>query len=484
MQQIAINIVPADLGNSSQEADCSCPKACFRETFQESLSFAPLSEKVSASFWQWGESKFHRKRRQAINTRHRVDDNSMVETMAGLQEIQEAIKAFYDILLDRFISDSSNVIEVIKSSIRQLKEIQLADLKKRLVGSLTNFQISYATNIRQPLISAKMAGNRALEMVQQLNSLLASIRDELNVSKIAQELEVINAALHIANSRILAAFRSFEYKTDDYVPDNIVENRYKRLQRCLEERDMISVLTPRITQMVNQITQTMDLENNNCPLFKFPVYASSTALVAGDDQRSLGCALAKSISRYLSALHVVQPCLTDYENLLTGWDSWLANVETALRKVAFSSTAYNSNRHHLEQRAKYLGWIGNIRDQYAAGTMTIFDVQSNLCDITANQMLQGTEYAIQNIETDVVIPVKYLLQEISPMLAGHYAEGLKRLSLFCYYFEDPTVREFLEKSARALDIWRRPISKPEHRRVSFFLFCFLYLIDKSIAPST
>ncbi len=397
--------------------------------------------------------------------------------MAALQAIQEAIKAFYDILIDRFISDSSSVIEVIKSSIWQLKEMQLADLKNRIVGSLTNFQKSYATNIRQPLISAKMAGNRALEMVQQLNSLLASIRDELNVSKIAQELEVINAALHIANSRILAAFRSFEYKTDHYVPDNIVENRYKRLQRCLEERDMISELTPKISQMVNLITQTMDLGNDNCPLFMFPVSSSSPTLVAGDDQESLGCALAKSISRYLSALHIMQACLTDYEELLNGWDSWLANVETALRNVAFSSSAYSSKVHYLEQRAKYLGWIGNLREQYASGTMTIFDVQSNLCDVTANQMLRDTQYAIQNIEKDVVIPVKSHLREISPMLAGHYVDGLKRLSLFLYYFEDPIMKESFERSARALDIWRRPISKPEHRRVSFlsrllsFVFC-------------
>ncbi len=437
----------------------------------KSLSFAPISDTISESFWQWGESKFHKQRRLAMNTRNRVDENSMVETVAGIHKIQEAINAFYSNLVAKFADDESSVVTTVEKSLLQLKEMQLLDLKKRILGSFSAFQKAYITSIQKPLISARMAANRALRMTQQLNSLLASIRDEVNVSKIAPELEVIKASLYIADSRILAAFHSLENKTDPHVPDNMVENRYKRLERCLQNRDVISELTSKITHVVNQITQTVDLENDNCPLFKFPVSASSPALEAEDDQHALGCALAKSISHYLSALHVVQACITDYENLLNGWDSWLRKVETDLRKTRFSISISNSKMYHLERKSRYLEWIGNLRERYAAGEITIFDLQSDVCDVTANQMLQDTEYAIENIENEVVIPVQSHLSEISSLLAGHYVEGLKRLSLFYYYFEDPVMKEYFDTSARSLDIWRKPVFQRGHKSVSWSYGC-------------
>ncbi len=436
-----------------------------------------MSDTVSESFWQWGDSKFHRQRRQAMNTRTRLD-GGMVETIAGMQEIQEAINAFYLILLDKFVDDESSVISTMEASLFQLKEMQLLDFKERIMGgSFAAFQKAYTTNTRQPLMSARMAGDRALEMVQQLNSLLASIRDGLNISKIAPELDIIKAALYIADSRIQAAFQSLENKTDPHVPDNMVENRYKRLQRCLEERDTIPVLTSKITQMVNQITQTVDLENTNCPLFKFPLSASSPALETEDPQHSLGCALGKSISHYLSALHIVRACLTDYGNVLNGWDSWLRKVETDLRKTRFSISISNNKMYHLERKSRYLEWIGNLRERYAAGEETIFDLQSSLCDVTTNQMLQDTEYAMENIENEIIIRVQSHLSEISSLFVGHYVEGLKGLSPFYYYFEDPAMKEFFDTSARSLHIWRKPVFQPGHKSVSWSLVVSVYPVD-------
>ncbi len=373
---------------------------------------------------------------------------------------------FYSLLLSRFVAKELGIVSMMMTALQDLKDIQRTDISRKLFKSWGNFVSEFSSHLENNINIAVHGVASAVSSSMDLAMIFARSKSEQVFPLVNAQLEVIHSSIRLAENAVDQAFSSLE-TTTEYLPDNMDENRYLKLDKCFENKLGVHFLSDMIIQVIENITDSSSLNYTSCPGNGIPFEVSSVeTLLTMSNDIPIECVVGHALPQYVVALENLKSCLSSYGGVISDIDTWISQMETDLSSDASINVGIFSDEVKYRQlKRDTLEQTSSFMQAFSIYNATVFDVWNGLCGQNMNQILRSTKDAYVDVSRDIVNELKLHVQKTRSTLIKYYQEGLTKLSQFTYYFENRETKESLESNARSLEVWRKPSYSSETNRV-------------------
>ncbi len=382
----------------------------------------------------------------------------MADIIGHFQDLLSGLHTFYGFLLNNFVARESGVVDMVMTALQTLKDLQRADINRQLFRSWGEFVKAFTFQLEGKIDSAKHGVASAISSAKDLQIMLAGSGSYLLQPGTSFHLQVIHSAIRLSKRAVEDAFNALKSSgdIDDFLPDNMAEKRYKKLDRCLEKQREAHSLTEVLGQGIMNVTESLKLNstediNNNVSNVSPEEMTAATRDIHIDE------GMRQALPRYLVALDTLESCLSSYGSVVTGIDTWLSQMESVLSiDVDIDLGILNDQLRYRQQKMAVMEKTSSLMVKFSQNKASVFAVWNKLCGRSMNKVLTQMQDVYSEVSMQLVAPLRSQVREIRTALIRFYLEGLTKLSQFTYFFEDREIKDMLESGARSLDVWRKP----------------------------
>lgn len=426
----------------------SCEDECVASRNTVSLSYAQLSALSTNELLDTQRETIAAKYHTALEVKHRVEGNILLNTVDQLLEIESKYSEFRTYLEFSVLDSLTSITQRLELLATEMRK-KVIDESKSMFYSLDIFEETYDIYIKPHVLSINSLLQDFSNKASQLGPVLMS---SLVSSKYSEELAqtLLEDTLLLArNTRIaLTLFLTLEDLTiqvrtkwpfglPDYLQSHETSVRY-----CRELADSFLVDPGELLQLEQTIMQ-------------FNVSAPRSYSPQGTTFYDVDAALKVTRSTALK----LTVCYSQYEELLHSIKSWLSTLPLTSETMVHYDSSMITDQLEVGER-----YLQEMLVNYTENHMTKLDLASALGSSTMTDVIEAFARIYEDINGNIISTMQSALADRSMETTEAYLQGLIYASIIENHFDI----DWLMNRARLISLWRKPIPSINSPQVNAF----------------
>jgi len=408
-----------------------CPTACNVNSFTLGLSQSQLSGLSINDILGNKTEDLSQRYIQALEIRNRVDEDTMTTTIIQMEYVISSHVKLQSYIYFAVLDRGTSIPRHIEAALEDITELVLNDIVNGGGALLSRFETAYLMDLKPresylEEITTRLHAKLSLtkDLLKGLSVGIYNPSDKWYFTVVVETLELLKDF-----SRVLTTYTTnTASSTTDLMPKLFEVEPCKSYLDSIIGNDFLLIIQLRV----------------------LTIKGSFDGVFPCDTCVTVALSRMEDLLLYLSNF---SNCHSVYSDFLVDFRRWLGSVSFDLRE--FSNSINSEQVLNMFLHNEY--WLTTLKTNYSKNAIMKLDLAKQLNSERSATLSQDITNVVQDISQQIVVPLQNKITSTEDSIAVMYLTFLE----YCVKLSNYTMNSEVERYARSLQMWRKPIPELE-----------------------